>query len=333
MKDFKGVWVVAEQRKNRLMDISLELLGGGRELSNKLGKELAAVLLGYRIENLARELIAYGGDKVYLVDAPQLELYQSDIYAKILAGLIRQYKPEIVLFGATTIGRDLAPRVAAKLRTGLTADCVNLSIDEEHQLVQTVPGWGGNLMVNCLCKNHRPQMATVKLGVMEKCSEDDSRSREILRVKVNIKNSDIKAKTIEMVEEEPKEVPLEKADVIVAGGWGMRSIENFRLLEKLAEVLGGVIGGTRPAVDKGWISEERMIGQSGKIVRPKLYIGAGISGAMHHTVGIKDSKIIVVINNDPQAPIFAAADFGIVGDLREVLPCLIEEFKKALHRP
>jgi electron transfer flavoprotein alpha subunit len=331
-ENFKGVWVVAEQRRKRLMDVSAELLGGARQLSNKLETELAAVLLGYQIEDLAKELILHGADKVYLVDAPQLELYQSDIYPKILTDLVRQRRPEILLLGATAIGRDLAARAAANLRTGLTADCVNLSINSERLLVQTIPGFGGNVMVNRLCPNHRPQMATVRPGVMERCPRNESRTGEILKVEVHVEESDIKSRTVQMIEEETQEAPLERADIIVAGGSGVRSIENFQLLQELAQVLGGATGGTRPAVDKGWIPDERMIGQSGKTVHPRLYIGAGISGAMQHMVGIRDSKIIVAINNDAQAPIFGVADFGIVGDLCEILPCLIADFKEGLHK-
>lgn len=324
--------VIVEQRRKRIMDVSLELLGGGRELANKLGKKLVAVLVGYHIGPLAKELIAYGADRVYLIDALQLELYQSDAYAIILADLIVRYKPEIVLLGATSIGTDLASRVAAKLQTGLTAHCVNLTINAAQQLVQTVPGWGGNVMVNCLCKRSRPQMATVRLGVMEKQARDSGRTGEVVRVEVEVKESDCRAKTLEMVEREPEETTIEKANIIVAAGFGLCSTENFRLLENFGKVLGGTVAGTRPAVDKGWIPQERMIGSSGRIVKPQLYIGAGISGATHHTVGIMNSKIIVAINNDPRAPIFEVADFGIVGDVREVLPCLIKEFEKTLDK-
>lgn len=328
MKDSGRVWVIAEQRKGRLMDSSLELLHGGVVLAEKLETELDTVLLGYQADNLAKELVMYGADKVYYADSPQLELYQSGMYAEILAGLVRQHNPEIVLIAATTLGRELAPRTAAKLGTGLTADCINLSINESNQLVQTVPGWGGNVLVNCLCPTRRPQMATVRPGVMEKGIRDESRSGEIIKIKTEIEERNVKVRTIEMVQEESKEVPIEKADIIVAGGWGLQSVENFKILENFASVLGGVVGGTRPAVDRGWLHEDRMIGQSGKTVRPKLYIGVGISGAMHHIVGIQGSKVIVAINSDPHAAIFTISDFGIIGDSTEILPILIQDFKK-----
>jgi electron transfer flavoprotein alpha subunit len=325
-----GLWVIGEQRNNTLTAVSLELLGGAQALAHQLKRNLAAVILGHDIADLAEELVAYGADTVYVADAPQLRLYQSDIYARIIADLIRDQTPNIVLWGATTIGRDLAPRVAAKLHTGLTADCVELSLDDDSRLVQTVPGYGGNMMVNCLCPQQRPQMATVRPGVLRKLAKSGSRHGQIVHVPIRIDERECKAKTIKVVEQKA-ETSLEGADIIVAGGWGLRSADDFRLLEQLSQVLGGAIGGTRPLVDKGWISEEQMIGQSGKTVRPRLYIGVGISGAMHHLVGIKDSEVIIAINNDRQAPIFNASDVGILGDLKKVLPRLIAQLQIKAH--
>ena len=324
----ESVWTFAEQRHGKLMDSSLEILSGGRKIADRLKTELAAVLLGRSMENLAKELIAYGADKVYLADNSLFSFYQSEAYSTMLANLIRQYTPEILLFSATALGRDLAPRVAAKVKTGLTADCVELDVNEQRQLLQIVPAFGGNVMATIVCPKHKPQMATVRPGVMKSLDRDESRRGEITKVNTSIRKEDMKIKIVEVVTEKPRVLPIEGADVVVAGGWGVGSAENWKLVEELAEVIGGAVGATRPAVDEQWALEDQMIGVGGKTVRPKLYIGAGISGALQHTVGIQDSKIIVAINNDPNAPIFEGADFGIIGDLRKIIPCLVDEIKK-----
>lgn len=326
----KEVWVVAEQRLGRLMDVSLELLGKAVELAEKLKRTTVAVLLGDGVENLAQRLIAHGAPKVYLLDDPALRLYQSDPYATLLSNLIKEHSPEVVLVPATNLGQPLAARIAARLRTGLTAHCIDLYIDEENGLlIQVVPGWGGNLMLKIVCPQKRPQMATVRPGVLARPEERGGAEGEVLRLPVSVKASDLRAQTLEMVEEEPKELPLEAAEVVVAGGWGMKALGGFGPVRELAQLLGGAVAGTRPAVDAGWIIEEALIGQSGKTVRPKLFISLGASGAMHFTTGFLKSGVILAVDSNPQAPIFEIADIGIVGDLREVLPCLIEELRAA----
>ena len=326
----ESVWIFAEQRHAKLMGSSLEILGGGRKIADKLNTMLAAVLFGYGVENLAKELIAYGADKIYVADNSLLSVYQSEAYSTILADLIRQSNPEILLLSATAIGRDLAPTVAAKVRTGLTADCVELDVNEQRQLLQIVPAFGGNVMATIICPKHKPQMATVRPGVMKSLDRDESRHGEVTKVSTSIRKEDMQIRIVEVVTEKPRVLPIEGADVVVAGGWGVGSTENWKLIEELAEVLGGAVGASRPAVDEKWALEDQMIGVGGKTVRPKLYIGAGISGALQHTVGIQDSKVIVAINKDPNAPIFKGADFGIIGDLCEIIPCLVNEIKK-LH--
>ena len=328
----ESVWIFAEQRHGKLMDSSLEMLGGGRKIADKLKTMLAAVLFGHNVENLAKELIAYGADKVYVADNSLLSFYRSEAYSTILADLIRQHNPEMLLFSATTVGRDLAPTVAAKVKTGLTADCVKLDVNEQRQLLQIVPAFGGNVMATVVCPKHKPQMATVRPGVMKSLDRDESRHGEITKVSTSLSEEDMKIKIVEVIIEKPKVLPIEGADVVVAGGWGVGSAENWKLIEELAEVLGGAVGATRPAVDEKWALDDQMIGVGGKTVRPKLYIGAGISGALQHTVGIQDSRVIVAINKDPNASIFEAADFGIIGDLREILPCLVKEIKKLYEK-
>ena len=328
----ESVWIFAEQRHAKLMGSSLEILGGGRKIADKLNTMLAAVLFGYGVENLAKELIAYGADKIYVADNSLLSVYQSEAYSTILADLIRQSNPEILLLSATAIGRDLAPTVAAKVKTGLTADCVELDVNEQRQLLQIVPAFGGNVMATIICPKHKPQMATVRPGVMKSLDRDESRHGEVTKVSTSIRKEDMQIRIVEVVTEKPRVLPIEGADVVVAGGWGVGSTENWKLLEELAEVLGGAVGATRPAVDEKWALEDQMIGVGGKTVRPKLYIGAGISGALQHTVGIQDSKVIVAINKDPNAPIFKGADFGITGDLCEIIPCLVNEIKKLYEK-
>ncbi len=332
MESHGEVWVWAEQRNNRLMGVSLELLSKGSELSGELATGLAAVLIGDKTKELEDELVAYGASKVYSVADKRLGLYQSDVYANIMANLIRQYKPEVMLLGATNIGMDLAPRVAAKVDTGLTAHCVDLYFNkagDKTQLLAGVPGFGGNLMVEIVCPEKRPQMFTVRPGVVEKPDRVEGKKGQIIKVEANINDADFKARTIEMVEEKPTGIPLEEADVVVAGGWGLQSVGGFKLIEELAKTLGGAVGGTRPAVDKGWIPEERMLGSSGKTISPKLFISIGASGAMHFSTGFIKSKVILAIDKNPKAPIFEVCDLGIVGDLVKIVPHIIQELKQA----
>jgi electron transfer flavoprotein alpha subunit len=329
LNDYRGVMVFAEQREGQLIKVALELLGKGRELANTLGVKLTAVLLGKDIGNLAPDLIAAGADKVLCADAPVLEHYRTGPYAKVIADTVRREKPEILIIGATTIGRDLAPRIAKRLETGCTADCTALDIDEkERLLVQTRPAFGGNLMASIICPNHRPQMATVRPGVMKPSVKDTNRKGEIAKIPVAIKEEEVDTKVLKHVQEKKRKVNLEEAEVIVAGGRGLGAAEDFKLLEGLCEIMKAELGASRDVVDRGWIDHDHQVGQTGKTVRPNLYVACGISGAVQHIAGMRESKVIVAINSDPNAPIFKIADYGIVGDLHEVVPALLDELKK-----
>lgn len=330
--DSGEIWVVGEQRLGRLEEVSLELLSKGMALSQSMGVTLAAVLLGDKLEEMASELVFGGAEKVYHLEDARLTYYQSEAYARLLANAIKEHQPQVVLIGATEIGKELAPKVAAKLGTGLTAHCIDLyvgDVDGSPQLIHVVPGWGGNLVVHIICPKKRPQMATVSPGVLPRAARDENRKGKIIKVKPDVKDGDFhRIETIEMIEHSPKDKALESADVVVCGGWGMNALGDFSGVQELADVLGGVAAGTRPAMDKGWIDEDRLIGQSGKTVRPGLFVSLGASGAMHYTTGFMDSKVVLAVDQNPQAPIFQMADVGIVGDLREVLPRLIEELRK-----
>lgn len=325
LDEYRGVWVFAEQRDGKLMDVALELVGEGSRIAEQLETEVTAVLLGHNMKDQAEELIKNGADKVIYADHKLLEVYTTEAYTKTIDELITEYKPEILLVGATNIGRDLGPRVSARVHTGLTADCTRLEVDlEERRLLQTRPAFGGNLMATIICPDHRPQMSTVRPGVMEKLDRDENRTGEIIEYKVELKDSDIKAKVLEVVKEAKAQVDLTAADIIVSGGRGLGDAEGFKLLEDLANKLGGVVGSSRAAVDSGWIESSHQVGQTGKTVRPTLYIACGISGAIQHLAGMQESDLIVAINNDPDAPIFKIADYGIVGNVFEVLPELTE---------
>ena len=326
------IWVIAEQRHGSVAEVSLELLGKGRTLSRGLGLTLSSVLLGDAVERAADELVFHGAEKVYLFEDERLSHYQGDAYARLLTDIAREHRPEIILIGATEIGKELAPKVAARLRTGLTAHCIDLHIDEVDgapQLVHMVPGWGGNLVMHIVCPQKRPQIVTVRPGILRKPERSEDNRGEIVRVEPRLKAGDFsRMETVEVVEELAGDAPLESADVVVCGGWGMSALGDFSEIKELADVLGGVVAGTRPAVDKGWVDETRMIGQSGQSVRPRLFVSLGASGAMHYTTGFTGSQIVLAVDKNPQASIFQTADIGIVGDLREVLPCLIEELRK-----
>ncbi len=324
IEKYQGVLVFAEQHRGRLRDCALELLGAGQKLASTLHQELAAALMGSEVETLCPVLFAHGADKVYLVEDEELKLYHTEPYADALSGVITRYKPSIVLFGATTTGRDLAPRIAARLRTGLTADCTGLEIEDETGfLLQIRPAFGGNIMATIKCANHRPQMATVRPKVMKKPIPDSSRRGELIRIDGKVDSRNLRTRILNIIEASDQMVNLEEAEIVVSGGRGLEKAENFRLLEKLASALGGAVGASRAAVDAGWKPHPFQVGQTGKTVCPKLYIACGISGAIQHLVGMQTSDIVVAINKDPEAPIFKAADLGIVGDLFQVVPALI----------
>jgi len=327
---YKDVWVFGEQKNGEAANVALELLGEGRKLADQLKVKLAAVLMGDNVEAAAKKLISYGADEVYLVDDPSLKNFNDESYADIFVQLISRYRPEIVLLGATTYGRSLAPRVASRLNTGLTADCTKLEIDLEKRIIlQTRPAFGGNLMATIICPNHRPQMSTVRPKVMKALEPDMSRNGEIIRPGIVIPE-DVKVKVTDIVTTLCETVNLTEADIIVSGGRGMGDPKNFALVEELAKVLGGAVGASRATVDAGWIEYSHQVGQTGKTVGPKIYFACGISGAVQHLAGMSSSDTIIAINKNPEAPIFKVATFGIVGDVLEVLPALTAEFKKQL---
>jgi electron transfer flavoprotein alpha subunit len=324
----RGVWVFAEQREGKIAGVSLELLGAGRGLAEKLGTDLSAVLFG-GTDHDAKELVRWGADKVFHCDEPNFQAFNDEPYAALLSKLITEQKPEIVLTGATPIGRSFFPRVAAKLRAGLTADCTALEIDPETKnLLQVRPAFGGNIMATIFCPHARPQMATVRPRVMKRGTYDEARSGEI--IKVSAKGIASRTKVIETVKEVSElAINLQDANIIVAGGRGMGGEKGFQLLLELAEVLGASVAASRAAVDEGWIPYRHQVGQTGKTVGPKLYIACGISGAVQHLVGMQSSDIIIAINKNPEAPIFNVATYGIVGDASEIVPMLTKKIKEA----
>jgi electron transfer flavoprotein alpha subunit len=325
--DYKGVWVFAEQREGELQKVSLELLGEGRRQADKLGVELTAVLLGNNIAGLADTLAKHGADKVLVAEDKNLEHYTTDAYTKVICDLVNERKPGILFVGATFIGRDLGPRIAARLTTGLTADCTSIDVDVTNgDLLATRPAFGGNLMATIACPAHRPQMATVRPGVFAKVDSDPSKCT-IEKVAVNLADSDVRTKVIETVKTMKDIIDISEAKIIVSGGRGVGSKENFALLEELAKVLGGVVAGSRAAVEKGWIENAYQVGQTGKTVKPTIYVACGISGAIQHVAGMQDSEVIIAINKDETAPIMQVADYGIVGDIKKVVPELIAQVK------
>ncbi|AVP65756.1 electron transfer flavoprotein subunit alpha/FixB family protein [Clostridium botulinum] len=329
LSDFKGIWVFAEQREGKLQKVVLELIGKGKELSKKLGVELTAVLLGNNVDDIAQQLIQYGADKVLYANDPLLKNYTTDGYTKVIYDLIQKRKPEILLVGATYIGRDLAPRISSRLGTGLTADCTGLDIDEDaRNLLMTRPAFGGNLMATIVCESNRPQMSTVRPGVFEKLEKDNSRKGNIEKIKFDLKESDIKVKIKEVIKLAKKIEDISEAKILVSGGRGLGGPEGFKELRELADLIGGAISGSRAAVDSGWIDKAYQVGQTGKTVRPNLYIACGISGAIQHLAGMQDSDYIVAINKDESAPIMKVADLSIVGDYKKVLPSMIDEIKQ-----
>ena len=319
--DFKGIWVFAEQRDGAITRVTFELLGLGQSLAQELNQELSALLLGYKVDHIIEGLKEFGAQSVYLAQHKLLTHYQTNPYAKVISEIVGEHKPNIFLIGATTIGRDLAPRVAMRLALGLTADCTELSIDpEDGSLLQTRPAFGGNVMATIKTLYSRPQMATVRPGVMEAKRIDAPSRCRIIKKNVNLLSKDRLTKILEAVREKKKGVSLTDAKVIVAGGRGVGSEQSMKSLFALAEALGGEVAGTRMVIEEGWLPAERQVGQTGQTVRPELYIACGISGAIQHRAGMLGSRYIIAINKDERAPIFEVADWGIVGDLHEVVP-------------
>lgn len=327
--DWEGVWVFAEQRGGELNTVSLELLGKAQELAGTLNQKVSALLLGSKVAKLANTLIAYGADHVYLAENANLKDYRTIAYTNVIEELVAKYKPNILLMGATHIGRDLAPRLSRRVGVGLTADCTELSIDlEEGILLQTRPAFGGNVMATIANRYSRPQMATVRPGVMEAVKKPGNKGN-LIKKKVSLTQKEIGTKVLEIVREKKKRIDLSEAKVIVAGGRGVGDSNGFKVLKKLAAAVGGEVAGTRVAVEEGWISAENQVGQTGQSVRPELYIACGISGAIQHRAGMMNSRYVIAINKDPRAPIFQVADWGIVGDLHEVVPEMIQQLKSA----
>lgn len=324
---YKNVYVFCEQREGKLQNVALELLGEAHKLAADLNQEVYAILLGHDIKGLSKDLIAHGADKVLVVDDKCLETYTTEPYAQAIYQIITDYKPSIVLIGATTIGRDLGPRLSARITTGLTADCTKLEISEEKELLSTRPAFGGNLMATIICPDHRPQMSTVRPGVMKAMDRDDNRKGEVIEVNVNFDESKFKVKVIKTVKSEGKLVDISEAKILVSGGRGVGSKEGFEMLGELAKVLKGEVSSSRACVDAGIIGHERQVGQTGKTVRPDLYLACGISGAIQHLAGMEESELIIAINKDKYAPIMSVADIGIVGDVNKIIPLLTERLK------
>jgi len=321
---YRDVWVFAEQRNGKLMNVSLELLGEGKKLADDIGCKVCAVVCGEDVNYLVAELFEYGADIVYYANAPELRTYNTDAYTNVFYKAILKYKPEIVLMGATHIGRDLGPCIAVRCETGLTADCTKLDIDpDDKKLMQTRPAFGGNLMATIVCPNHRPQMSTVRPGVMQKPERKEGRTGELIDLAVSFKEGDIRTQVLEIVKAMKEMVSLTDAEIIVSGGAGLGGPDGFEVIKQLADKLGGVVGSSRAAVDAGWIDHSHQVGQTGTTVKPKLYIACGISGAIQHLAGMQTSDYIVAINKNENAPIFEVADYGIVGDLYKVIPALL----------
>lgn len=343
LDEYKGVFVFAQQVDNEISSIALELLGKAKELAGKLDTQVTAVLVGYEVKNLVDKLAEYGADRVIVVDDPELKDYRTEPYAHALSSVINEYKPDIMLVGATAIGRDLAPRVSARVKTGLTADCTVLEIgdfpinavpgkenEQKHnQLLMTRPAFGGNTIATIACPNNRPQMATVRAGVMQKIEPISGAKAEVIEYNPGFIPNEKYVEIMEIVKEVSDVVDIMDAKILVSGGRGVGSAENFKLLEDLAEALGGTVSCSRAVVDNGWKPKELQVGQTGKTVRPQVYFAIGISGAIQHTAGMEEADIIIAINKDETAPIFDVADYGIVGDLNKIVPILTEKIKAA----
>ncbi len=339
LEEYKGVYVFAQQVDNELSGIAFELLGKAKDLAKDLNTDVTAILIGYQVKNLADELAAYGADKVIVVDDPELKEYRTEPYTHAMASVINEYKPDIVLVGATAIGRDLGPRVSARVATGLTADCTVLEIgdfpinpipnqEQKHnQLLMTRPAFGGNTIATIACPDNRPQMATVRPGVMQKIDRIDGAKAEVIEFNPGFTPDNKYVEILEVVKSVKDTVDIMDAKILVSGGRGVGSAENFKLLQDLAEVLGGTVSCSRAVVDSGWMERDYQVGQTGKTVRPNLYFAIGISGAIQHVAGMEESDIIIAINKDADAPIFDVADYGIVGDLNKIVPALTASLK------
>ena len=337
---YKGVFVFAQQVDNEISGIAFELLGKAKELAAPLNTEVTAVLIGSDVKNLADTLAEYGADKVIVVDDPELKVYRTEPYAHALASVINEFKPEIVLVGATAIGRDLGPTVSARVATGLTADCTVLEIGEfkargdkeprQGQLLMTRPAFGGNTIATIACPNHRPQMATVRPGVMQKIDPIEGAKAEVIEYNPGFTPDNKYVEIVDIVKSVTDTVDIMDAKILVSGGRGVGSAENFKMLDELAEVLGGQVSCSRAVVDNGWKPKDLQVGQTGKTVRPNVYFAIGISGAIQHTAGMEESDIIIAINKDETAPIFDVADYGIVGDLNKIVPALTAQLKAEL---
>ena len=342
LEEYKGVYVFAQQVDNELSGIAFELLGKAKELAADLSTDVTAVLIGSGVKGLVDQLAEYGTDKVIVVDDPELKEYRTEPYAHALASVINEYKPEIVLVGATAIGRDLGPRVSARVATGLTADCTVLEIgdfpinpvpnqEQKHnQLLMTRPAFGGNTIATIACPDNRPQMATVRPGVMQKIDPIAGAKAEVIEYNPGFTPNNKYVEILDVVKELSDTVDIMDAKILVSGGRGVGSAENFKILQDLADVIGGTVSCSRAVVDNGWLPKELQVGQTGKTVRPNVYFAIGISGAIQHTAGMEESDIIVAINKDETAPIFDVADYGIVGDLNKIVPKLTEELKKVV---
>lgn len=325
---YKNVYVFVEQREGVIQNVGLELLGKARELADALNEKVYAMLLGHDLTTQAQECIAYGADTVLRVDAPELATYVTEPYAQAIHQIIRDNKPSIVLIGATTIGRDLGPRLSARVETGLTADCTGLEISEERDLLMTRPAFGGNLMATIICKEHRPQMSTVRPGVMRMGQRDENRKGTIEDVKINFDKSKFRVRVLETVKQTKNLVDITEAHVLISGGRGVGNAEGFDMLRAMANTIGAEVSASRAMVDAGVLGHERQVGQTGKTVRPDLYFAMGISGAIQHLAGMEESEYIIAINKDKFAPIFNVADLGIVGDVRKIVPLLTEKLKR-----
>ncbi len=331
LADYKNVWVMVEQFDGHIESITYELLGEGRKLADELGMDLCAVLLGSNIEAKSQDLIARGADKVYVADRPELEYFSDEPYANVMIEMIKEYKPSIVLCGATTVGRSLVSRVAVSVQAGLTADCTALAIDPETKnLLQTRPAFGGNIMATIETPAHRPQMSTVRHKVMQEAEVDESRTGEVIIKEIAAEILKSRTKRVRYVAEEEATINIAEANILVSGGRGMQKPENFEIIKEFAKVIGAGVGASRAAVDSDWIPYSHQVGQTGKTVCPKLYIACGISGQIQHLAGMSSADVIVAINKDPDAPIFDVATYGIVGDALEILPMLTKEFEKVL---
>lgn len=331
LNEYRGVFVFAEQRNGKIENVALELIGKATELAATLEEKVTAILLGDNVSALATELVENGADRVIVIDKPELKNYNTEAYTQGMTAIIKEYKPEIILIGATTIGRDLGPRISGRIETGLTADCTSLEIGENRELLMTRPAFGGNLMATIICPDHRPQMSTVRPGVMSRLDVVTGRKGEVINFPINFTADISRVKLVEIVKEGGKKVDITEAEILVSGGRGLGNEENFKKLEELAAAISSktLVAASRAATDAGWIPHDRQVGQTGKTVRPAVYFAMGISGAIQHLAGMEESEYIIAVNKDKDAPIFGAADLGIVGDVNKIVPAVIEELNKS----